>query len=114
MSDLSDTEIASYHSQLLKMLQTLEARQDEFDDASAVVELDQSRQGRLSRMDALQGQAMSKAMQVRRQQQLKEITLALKRIELNEFGYCQQCDELIVRKRLDINPTIRMCIKCAD
>jgi len=114
MSGLSDTEIASYHSQLLKLLQTLEARQDEFDDASAVVELDQSRQGRLSRMDALQGQAMSKAMQVRRQQQLKEITLALKRIELNEFGYCQQCDDLIARKRLDINPTIRMCIKCAD
>lgn len=114
MNSLSDKQIKAYQTQLLKLQQTLLLRADELDESSAVVELDQSRQGRLSRMDALQGQEMSKAMQLRRQQQLKEINMALKRIDQGEFGYCQQCDELIAPQRLDINPALRLCIKCAD
>ncbi len=114
MTSLSDKQIKAYQAQLLKLQQGLLRQEDELDESSAVVELDQSRQGRLSRMDALQGQAMSKAMQLRRQQQLKEINMALKRIDQGEFGYCQHCDELIVPQRLDFNPALRLCIKCAD
>ncbi len=114
MSTFSDTEITAYRTQLLNLQQSLVNIENDLDETSAVVELDQTRQGRLSRMDALQGQAMSKAMQARRQHQLKEINLALERIDQGEFGYCQHCYEAIASKRLDINPAVRLCIKCAD
>jgi len=114
MKGLSTKDLNAYRAQLLELKQSLVNTEDALDDASAVVELDQTRVGRLSRMDALQGQAMSKAMQVRRQQQLNEIALALRRLDANDFGYCQNCDERIARQRLDINPAVRLCIKCAE
>ena len=114
MSAFTDTEISAYRTQLLELQQDLLVAEANQDEAGAVVELDQTRLGRLSRMDALQGQAMSKALQLRRQQQLKEINSALKRIDQAEFGYCQHCDEPIARQRLEISPAVRFCIKCAD
>ena len=43
------------------------------DASAAVVELDQSKVGRLSRMDAMQAQAMAQASVQRRAAQLREI-----------------------------------------
>ncbi len=114
MTYLTTEDLKNYQALLLDLKKTLMKEDDALTDASAVVELDQTRVGRLSRMDALQGQAMSKAVQARRQQQLKEVNLALKRIDSNDFGFCQNCDEQIARQRLDINPAVRLCIKCAD
>jgi DnaK suppressor protein len=82
-------------------------------EASQVVELDQSKVGRLSRMDAMQAQAMSQASGRRREATLKMIELALKRIEDDEFGICRTCDEPIARKRLEFDPTALQCIDCA-
>jgi DnaK suppressor protein len=83
-------------------------------DASAVVELDQAKVGRLSRMDAIQAQAMAKASAERREQMLRHIEAALQRIDDDEFGYCQACDEPINPKRLEFDPTVRLCIDCAN
>jgi DnaK suppressor protein len=55
--------------------------------AADVVELDQARVGRLSRMDALQSQAMSQASGRRREQLRKSIDAALARIENDEYGF---------------------------
>ena len=78
-----------------------------------VVTLDQQSVGRLSRMDALQGQAMARATQARRDQQRLKIAAALARMEEGEFGYCVECGEEIPRKRLDLDPTAAKCIGCA-
>ena len=51
------------------------------EDAAQTVELDQNRVGRLSRMDAMQGQAMAKANAERQQLLLTKIDNALNRIE---------------------------------
>lgn len=84
-------------------------------DASAgVVELDQARVGRLSRMDAMQAQAMAQASAQRRQAQLREIAAALVRMENGEFGLCEECAEPISPRRLDVDPTARLCIACAN
>ena len=69
-------------------------------EAAQTVELDQSRVGRLSRMDALQAQAMSIESNRRRDIKLKRIDAALQRIEKDEFGLCLQCEEEINPKRL--------------
>lgn len=81
--------------------------------ASQVVELDQSKVGRLSRMDAMQAQAMSQASGRRRQATLKMIAAALRRLDNDEFGVCRECDEPIARKRLEFDPAVTLCIECA-
>ncbi len=83
-------------------------------EAAAVVELDQTRVGRLSRMDALQGQAMSQERERRRLIQLQKIAAALKRIEHDDYGYCTECGEKIAFKRLEFDPAITLCFNCAD
>ena len=79
----------------------------------APVELDQARVGRLSRMDALQIQAMSKETGRRRRQLLREVDLALERMDAGEYGLCRDCGEAIAEARLEIQPTARLCIDCA-
>ena len=82
-------------------------------DDSIAVGLDQSKVGRLSRMDALQKQAMSQEVNRRREVELTRINAALQRIEEDEFGYCITCGEEIERKRLELNPSLPQCSKCA-
>ncbi|MCT4655340.1 MAG: TraR/DksA family transcriptional regulator [Cohaesibacter sp.] len=83
-------------------------------DARDVVQLDQQSVGRLSRMDALQGQAMALAAQHRRSLELDRIEKAFKRLESGDFGYCIQCDGEIALKRLEIDPAASLCIHCAQ
>jgi DnaK suppressor protein len=84
------------------------------DASAAVVELDQSKVGRLSRMDAMQAQAMAKASGNRRQIMLTKITAAIKRIDDGDYGLCRECEEPINPKRLDFDPTAINCIECAS
>jgi RNA polymerase-binding transcription factor len=78
------------------------------------VELDQSKIGRLSRMDALQGQAMAQATVRRRQNELQRIEAALLRLAAGDYGYCVSCDEEIAPKRLELDPSTPICILCAE
>jgi DnaK suppressor protein len=82
--------------------------------ATAVVELDQTKVGRLSRMDAMQAQAMAQASAMRREQTLRRIEAALQRLDNDEFGYCLECGESINIKRLGFDPTVELCIVCAS
>ncbi len=81
--------------------------------AQKVVELDQQSVGRLSRMDALQSQAMAQAQQRRRDGQRLALRQALRRIQEGEFGDCIDCGEAIVAARLRANPTLLRCMSCA-
>jgi DnaK suppressor protein len=80
---------------------------------SAPVELDQQSVGRVSRIDAMQMQAMSQAVQRRRTARRVAIQQALKRIEEGEFGFCVDCGEPIAPGRLDVDPTFAACVRCA-
>ena len=78
------------------------------------VELDQQSVGRLSRMDAIQQQAMAFASQGRRQHDMRLITQALARMQEDDFGYCGTCGEPIAYGRLQLDPTLALCIECAS
>lgn len=80
---------------------------------SKPVELDQTRVGRLSRMDSLQSQAMAKETDRRRHQELDQIDHALQRLADNTYGDCVECGEPIAVKRLAFDPSTPMCIGCA-
>jgi len=99
---------------LLKLRAELQAIAETADESAAVVELDQTKVGRLSRMDAMQAQAMAKASSERRMQMLRRIEAALKRIDDDEYGYCKECDEPINPRRLEFDPTAVLCIDCAS
>jgi len=77
------------------------------------VELDQQSVGRLSRQDSLQVQAMAKAADARRVQELRRIEVALQRVEADEYGWCVECGEAIGEKRLSIDPAAPRCAACA-
>ncbi|NCF79775.1 MAG: TraR/DksA family transcriptional regulator, partial [Alphaproteobacteria bacterium] len=82
-------------------------------DDSAPVELDQTQQGRLSRMDALQQQAMAAETQRRRQREVYLLDAALKRLDEGEYGYCVNCGEAIEPQRLALDPATPFCISHA-
>ena len=79
-----------------------------------MVELDQQMVGRLSRMDALQAQAMAKAQGLRRQQETQRLKTALIRMDEGEYGCCEDCGEDIALKRLQLDPAALKCISCAS
>jgi len=99
---------------LTALKRELEALSALSQDGRATVALDQQAVGRLSRMDAMQAQAMAKAAGQRREVSLRRITQALKRVDDGEFGACEKCDEPINPKRLDFDPTATLCIACAS
>lgn len=83
-------------------------------DARDTVELQQDSVGRLSRMDALQQQAMAQASERRRQAESSRIEAALARIDAGEWGYCVNCGEDIAEARLAHDPSVAACVKCAS
>jgi DnaK suppressor protein len=106
--------MTKWRERLLALRDELERIADAGAEASAVVELDQAKVGRLSRMDAMQAQAMAQASAQRREQMLRGIDAALQRLDDGEFGYCQECAEPINPKRLEFDPTVLLCIDCAS
>ena len=82
--------------------------------SAAIVELDQAKVGRLSRMDAMQAQAMARASGERRDAMLRRIDAALTRLDDDAYGYCRECEEAIDPRRLDFDPTTLYCIACAS
>ena len=114
MSTPKEKELEVYKDHLLTMRIELEALEQDGQQGAETVELDQSRVGRLSRMDALQAQAMSQAGNRRRQQELQRIASALQRLEEGRFGDCVRCGEPIAAKRLEVDPSVLLCIECAS
>ena len=90
-----------------------ETRQALDEGTEGDVTLDQTRVGRLSRMDALAGQALAQAAQRRRGATLKALEAALARLESGQFGSCLSCDEAIALARLWNNPAVTLCLSCA-
>lgn len=106
-------EIERFRKQLLDLREDLLSTSDTRDETSGTVHLDQQSVGRLSRMDALQSQALAQAGKERANHQLRLIAAALMRIERDEFGDCLECGEPINPKRLEVDPTTLYCIECA-
>ncbi len=80
---------------------------------AAPIELDQTKVGRLSRMDAMQQQAMAQATARRTEVELQRIWTALGRMRSGDYGYCVKCDEEISEGRLRADPANLICIDCA-
>ena len=113
MSERDDLDFKAIRRRLERERENLRQSSAAAAESRAPVQLDQQNIGRLSRMGALQDQAMAKAVDERRQGRVGLIDAALKRLESGDYGYCLGCDEEIPVERLDIDPVIARCINCA-
>lgn len=111
---LTKQDIHQLEQQLLDLQEEVLGISELVDQAASTVELDQTRVGRLSRMDAMQGQAMAAASADRQRVTLQLITAALQRMDDGVYGRCMTCDEPIVLARLQIDPTVTHCVNCAN
>ena len=98
----------------------LTARRDELNKLSSIsaedrdaVELDQQSVGRLSRMDAMQRQAMAQAQERARAVELARLEQAMRRLEDGEYGWCATCGDQIAAARLEVDPAAAVCVECA-
>jgi DnaK suppressor protein len=82
-------------------------------DSRKPVALDQASVGRLSRMDAMQMQAMAQAAERLRGRDIARVEAALERLDAGDYGTCVTCGETIGEQRLATDPTIPTCITCA-
>ena len=106
-------DVESLKTRLIEQREALLDVAESTREAAQTVELDQARVGRVSRMDALQAQAMAKESDRRRLLALQRIDAALQRIEDGNYGNCLSCDELIMANRLAVDPAALLCIDCA-
>lgn len=111
---MSPIDTEHFRKKLLALREELAEERREGGAESGTVEADQSRLGRLSRLDALQAQAMSVAAQERRRLHIQEIDAALRRIGEGDYGYCLDCGEDIAPERLEIDPASTLCVGCAS
>jgi len=111
VTDATDTQV--FRARLMKARDEINAMQSTRDASAATVKLDQASVGRLTRMDAMQQQAMAKDSQQRAAVALDRIKAALLRCDDGSFGYCLGCDELIDPRRLELDPATTLCVQCA-
>lgn len=110
---MTDAELDRFRHLIAARLEDL-TQEDALGKAGqATVTLDQQAVGRLSRMDALQNQAMARAGQGRRSTMKARLRAALGRIEAGEFGWCDACGDAIGTGRLQLDPSATRCIDCA-
>ena len=105
--------MATYNKHLVKLRMGLLEESENTAAGRKPVVLDQTSVGRLSRMDALQIQAIQIETERRRHIELQRIESALGRIKDGEFGYCVICGEDIEATRLKNDPSVPTCIACS-
>ncbi len=95
-------------AQLARLLRSIEASEA----ALEPVELDQSRVGRLSRMDELQNQSLTRNLHEREEIRLGLIRSALERMGEGTYGVCAACRSGIPYDRLLVFPEAPECGSC--
>ena len=114
MSEQSQIDLAAIEQRLRARREELLRLTAAHEEESDPVELDQSSVGRLTRLDALQGQAMAAEVERRREREVARIDSALERIAGDEYGYCVSCGEPIAPRRLELDPATPLCLSCAE
>ena len=111
---MQKNQLDIYRQALISLREEIGQLTTDSKDAAGTVALDQSKVGRLSRMDALQAQQMAQETARRRQLQLQKIDNALRRMEAGDYGHCFKCGDEIGAARLNFDPASTRCVDCMD
>lgn len=114
MDNLTEKQLKSFGRSLKALHDELLMLLDISSESGDPIELDQTKVGRLSRMDAMQQQEMSHACRAGYQKRLKDAQRALLNIEQGEYGWCEHCGDNIDVRRLEVKPESKFCVKCQE
>lgn len=109
---LSNAQLAELRRELERVLTRLERSLRTTEEAARPVELDQTAVGRLSRMDSLQNQGLTRTLKEREQARLSLLHDAFERMDEGRYGICTECAEPIDFQRLLVFPETPVCAGC--
>jgi DnaK suppressor protein len=112
MSHISPEQLAELRAELERQLGRLRRSMQVSDEALRPVELDQTSVGRLSRIDSLQNQSMTRNLHEREQVKLAHIQEALRRCDDGSYGMCVECATEVPFERLFVFPETPTCQAC--
>ena len=113
MSHLTPAQLSELRAELERQLRKLQRSMRVTAEAAAPVELDQTTVGRLSRMDSLQSQGLSRSLQEREEMKLILLREALARLEGGSYALCVTCGGEVPFERLCVFPEAPSCTSCA-
>lgn len=113
MSPLTPDQVAELTTELERILRKLQRSMRTTEEALRPVQLDQTAVGRLSRIDSLQNQGLTRNLQEREQAKLGQVVSAFRRIEKGTYGLCTECGGEIPFERLQVFPETPTCTACS-
>ncbi|MEQ6122209.1 TraR/DksA C4-type zinc finger protein [Reichenbachiella sp. MALMAid0571] len=69
--------------------------------------------GRISRMDAINNKTINDASLLKSKEKLKNLKIALEKLDTPDFGICIKCKGNIPIGRIMLMPHANKCVKCA-
>ncbi|MDH5670695.1 MAG: TraR/DksA C4-type zinc finger protein [Myxococcales bacterium] len=112
MQELTPEQSQQLQTRLHELLSSLQQQLEAAAEGARTVQLDQSSVGRLSRMDAMQQQAMAQATVRKLELRLQQCRAALTACERGDYGNCRRCEEPIGYRRLSARPEAPFCVGC--
>jgi DnaK suppressor protein len=112
-SDLTPEQIEELCQDLLAERQRLEVQLESMAESAKPVQLS-APIGRLSRMDAIGQQQMSKASRQTMKTRLSQIRASIEAHKKGKYGECRSCEEPIGYPRLKARPEAPFCLSCQD
>ncbi len=113
MEEITPEEIEILHKDLIALGRELRQMLEDSSEGAKIVDLD-TPIGRLTRMDALQQQSMTKATRQSIELRLKQVEAALLRYAQGDYGFCLACGESVGLARLKVKPEAHLCIACQN
>ncbi|MFN2238885.1 MAG: TraR/DksA family transcriptional regulator [Thermoanaerobaculia bacterium] len=107
-------ELKHFHDELVTAKEAAETVLRQKTQSDSPIERSGSAIGRLSRMDAIQVQAMQEMGHRQLEIRLKQIEQALAAIDQGKYGICRGCKEPIGIKRLEAVPEAPFCVDCQE
>ncbi len=111
-SPLTREQRDELRAELERELERLRRSMPTTEAAARPVQLDQSAIGRLSRVDAMQNQAMQHELHDRERHRENELMSALERMDDGSYGLCARCGQPVPYGRLLVVPEARNCVAC--
>ncbi len=113
MDDLTNEQIEDRRRALEQLEVDLGQMFEATREGTRTVNLDEPI-GRLTRMDAIQQQSVSKANRRSVDLRLRQVAQALELIKRGEYGRCRRCDDGIEYRRLEARPESPYCLDCQN
>lgn len=113
MALLSEQQLQDFHQRLLNAKSDTEAILDQTVGDSKPVDMELPI-GRLTRIDAIQMQAMAQMNRHQLEIRLKQIDASLQAFAQGTYGICRHCKGPVHLGRLEVLPETPFCVDCQD